>query len=260
MTPVETSAHSPDLACVQVEHPNDLLASLPTADLEPLLPGLRWMPMRLGDLLYEPGEPLRHAWFPVNAVVSLHHVTASGACAQTCSVGHEGVVGLPLFMGGATTPSSAVVSTGGHGWRLDRHLLAREFERGGALQQVLLLSTQSLMAQISQMVACYRHHSVEQQLATWLASTQDRLVDDDVVMTQELLASLLGVRRESITQAAGRLQEQGYIRYRRGHISVLDPPGLRSSACECYGVLKAEMRRLAPPPRPPAAFHHASGR
>jgi CRP-like cAMP-binding protein len=249
MAPVDL----PDVACLQLDRRNDLLSSLSAADLEPLLPGLRWMPMRLGDLLYEPGEPLRHAWFPVSAVVSLHHVMASGACAQTCSVGHEGVIGLPLFMGGATTPSAAVVSTSGHGWRLDPKVLLSEFARGGALQKVLLRSTQSLMAQISQTVACYRHHSVEQQLAGWLAATQDRMVSDDVVMTQELLASLLGVRRESITQAAGRLQVQGYIRYRRGHIAVLDAPGLRTSACECYGVVKAEMHRLAPPPRPVAA-------
>jgi CRP-like cAMP-binding protein len=240
------ATETPDLARVQRERPNDLLASLPAADLEALLPGLRWRAMRLGDTLYEPGEPLRHAWFPVSAVVSLHHVTASGACAQTCSVGHEGVIGMPLFMGGGTTPSAAVVHTGGHGWRLERQLLATEFARNGALQRVLLRSTQSLMAQISQTAACYRHHSVEQQLACWLLATQDRMVDDQLVMTQELLANLLGVRRESITQAAGRLQELGYIRYRRGHISLLDTDALRHSACECYGVVRAEMRRLAP--------------
>lgn len=240
------AADVPDLARVQRERSNDLLASLPAGDLEPLLPGLRWRAMRLGDMLYEPGEPLQHAWFPVSAVVSLHHVTASGACAQTCSVGHEGVIGLPLFMGGGTTPSSAVVHTGGHGWRLDRRLLATEFARNGALQRALLRSTQALIAQIAQTAACYRHHSVEQQVACWLLATQDRLVDDQLVMTQELLASLLGVRRESITQAAGRLQQRGCIRYRRGHISVLDTGGLRLCACECYGAMRAEMRRLAP--------------
>lgn len=233
-------------ASLQIARRNDLLASLPAAELEPLIPGLQWVPMRLGEFLYEPGEPLRHAWFPGTAVVSLHHVTASGACAQTCSVGREGVIGVPLFMGGQSTPSAAVVHTGGHGWRLDRHVLAQEFARGGALQRALLRYTQALMAQIGQTAICYRHHSVEQQLAGWLLDTKDRLSDGELVMTQELLSSLLGVRRESITQAAGRLQDSGYIRYRRGHISVLSTSGLRDSACECYGLVKAEMQRLAP--------------
>ena len=242
MGPAEPAA----AASLQGARRNELLACLATAELEPLLAGLQWLPMRLGDFLYEPGEPLRHAWFPATAVVSLHHVTASGACAQTCSVGHEGMVGVPLFMGGRSTPSAAVVHTGGHGWRLDRHLLAQEFARGGALQRTLLRYTQALMAQIAQTVACYRHHSVEQQLAGWLLATQDRMPGDELVMTQELLSSLLGVRRESITQAAGRLQDSGYIRYRRGHISVLSASGLREATCECYGVVKAELRRLAP--------------
>lgn len=223
---------------------NALLAGLPAEELAPLLAGLQWLPMRLGDCLHEPGEDLHHAWFPGTAVVSLHHVMASGACAQTCSVGHEGVIGAPLFLGGLSTTCAAVVHTGGHGWRLDRHLLAEEFARGGALQRALLRHTQALMAQIAQTVVCYRHHSVEQQLAGWLLATQDRMPGHELVMTQELLSSLLGVRRESITQAAGRLQDSGYIRYRRGHISVLSPSGLRVSTCECYGVVKAEWQRL----------------
>ena len=151
-----------------------------------------------------------------------------------------------MFMGGATTSSSAVVHTSGHGFRLPRAVLVEQFEQAGALQQTLLRYTQTLITQISQTAACYRHHNVEQQLSGWLMAAQDRLPTGELVMTQELLASLLGVRRESITQAAGRLQELGHIRYRRGHITVLDAAGLRATACECYGVVKAEMRRLAP--------------
>jgi len=226
---------------------NDLLDSLPASDLARLDASLQWVSMRLGDFLYEPGAPLQHAYFPSTAVVSLHHVTASGACAQTCSVGHEGIVGMPLFLGGQTTPSAAMVHTGGHGWRLDRHSLLQEFALGGALQGVLLRHTQAMMVQIAQTVACYRHHSVQQQLAGWLLATLDRMPpEDELVMTQELLSSLLGVRRESITQAAGHLQQGGYIRYRRGHISVLDAQGLSSHTCECYSVVRAEHKRLAP--------------
>jgi len=228
-------------------HHNELLAGLPAADLGLLLPALERVPMRLGDMIYEPGEQLRYAYFPSTAVVSLHYVTASGASAQTTAVGNEGVVGIPLFMGGDTTPSSAVVHTGGFGWRLERRRLVEEFARGGALREALLRYTQALMAQITQTAACYRHHNVEQQLSGWLLATLDRHLAGELVMTQELLASLLGVRRESITQSAGRLQSLGYIRYRRGHISVLQPAGLRTCACECYGVVKAELRRLSQP-------------
>jgi len=243
---------------------NDLLAALPADDLAKLAADLERVPMRLGDMLYEPGVLLRHAYFPATAVVSLHYVTASGASAETTGVGHEGVVGIPLFMGGQTTASSAVVHTGGMGWRLDRHLLVQEFARGGALQRALLRYTQALMTQISQTAACYRHHNVEQQLSGWLMATADRMVAGspsgappaELVMTQELLASLLGVRRESITQAAGRLQGLGLIRYRRGHISVINAAGLRTQACECYGVVKAELRRLALQTQ---AAHRASG-
>jgi len=230
----------------QAPHPNDLLASLPAADLAALGAALEWVPMRLGEMLYEPGQQLSHAYFPSSAVVSLHYVTSSGASAETAGVGHEGMVGIPLFLGGDSTSSSAMVHTGGHGWRLDRHRLLQEFARGGALRRTLLLYTQALMAQVAQTAACYRHHSVEQQLSTWLMATFDRMPAEDLVMTQELLGSLLGVRRESVTQAAGKLHGLGYISYRRGHISVLNPAGLRASACECYGVVRREMLRLAP--------------
>jgi CRP-like cAMP-binding protein len=223
---------------------NDLLARLSAADYDRVADALEPVPMRLGDMLYEPGVQLRHAYFPGTAVVSLHYVTESGASAQTTGVGREGVIGIPLFMGGGTTSSSAVVHTGGHGWRLDRHRLMQEFSRGDSLQAVLLRYTQALMTQITQTAACYRHHSVEQQLSSWLMVTLDRMQGAELVMTQELLGSLLGVRRESITQAACRLQQQGYIRYRRGHISVTSADGLRGSACECYAVVKAELARL----------------
>ena len=230
-----------------LHHPNqnDLLASLPAADYAPLAAALERVPLRLGDMIYVPGEPLTHLVFPSTAVVSLHYVMASGSTAETAGVGHEGVVGIAMFMGGGTTSSSAVVHTGGHGFRLPRVLLMQQFESGGGLQQALLRYTQALITQIAQTAACYRHHNVEQQLSGWLMAAQDRCTLGELVMTQELLASLLGVRRESITQAAGHLQELGHIRYRRGHITVLDAKGLRATACECYGVVKAELRRLA---------------
>ncbi len=236
------------MSSFQAPHPNILLASLPAVDLAELSAALEWVPMRLGEMLYEPGQQLRHAYFPSSAVVSLHYVTSKGASVETTGVGHEGMVGIPLFLGGDTTSSSAMVHTGGHGWRLDRHRLMQEFARGGALRRTLLLYTQALMTQVAQTAACYRHHNVEQQLSAWLMATYDRMPAEELVMTQELLSSLLGVRRESVTQAAGKLHDLGYIRYRRGHISVLDPAALRANACECYGVVRREMLRLAPGP------------
>lgn len=223
---------------------NHLLAALPDADLALLTPHLEHVPMPLGQMLFEPGSQMRHAYFPTTSIVSLHYVTASGASAETAGVGNEGVVGVSLFMGGDTTSSSAVVQTAGHAWRLDRHILKDEFNRGGALQRLLLRYTQALMTQMAQTAVCNRHHSVEQQLCRWLLLTLDRLPDRELVMTQELVASMLGVRRESVTDAAGHLQAAGYIRYRRGHIGVLDRAGLERSVCECYGVVKKELDRL----------------
>jgi CRP-like cAMP-binding protein len=223
---------------------NHLLAALPIKDLELLLPHLESVPMALGQMLYDPGTQMRHAYFPTTSIVSLHYVTESGASAETAGVGNEGVVGISLFMGGDTTSSSAVVQTAGHAFRLDRHLLKQEFDRAGPLQRLLLRYTQALMTQMAQTAACNRHHSVEQQLCRWLLLTLDRLPQRELVMTQELVASMLGVRRESVTDAAGRLQSLGYISYRRGHISVLDRAGLESHACECYGVVKKEIDRL----------------
>ena len=200
--------------------------------------------MPLGKILYEPGEQLLHAYFPTTSIVSLHYVMESGASAETAGVGNEGVVGISLFMGGNTTPSSAVVQTAGHAYRLERRLLLEAFNRAGLVQQLLLRYTQALMTQMSQTAVCNRHHSVEQQLCRWLLLTLDRLPSNELVMTQELVASMLGVRREGITEAAGNLQRAGFISYRRGHIAVLDRSGLESLACECYAVVKKELSRL----------------
>jgi len=223
---------------------NHLLAALPATEFEPLAGHLELVPMALGQMLYEPGEQLRHAYFPTSAIVSLHYVTESGASAETAGVGNEGVVGVSLFMGGDTTSSSAVVQTAGHAYRLERHLLKQEFDRGGMLQRLLLLYTQALMTQMSQTAACNRHHPVEQQLCRWMLLTLDRLPTLELVITQELIAGMLGVRREGITEAAGKLQSKGLISYRRGHITVLNRTGLEASACECYAVVKKEMSRL----------------
>lgn len=242
-------------ASLHTPRQNQLLAALPEADFNALAPRLEFAPMRLGDVLYEPGQVMRHAYFPSTAVVSLHYVTAAGTSAETTGVGHDGMVGIALFMGGDTTSSSAVVQSAGHGWRIERADLIAAFEGGGPLRQLLLGYTLALMTQIAQTAVCYRHHSVEQQLSRWLLATLDRLPPGEMAMTQELVAGLLGVRRESITQAAGHLQDGGYIRYRRGHITVLDVPGLQGRACECYGVVRHEVRRLQQGSAPRAALH-----
>ncbi len=233
-----TSPHSPSQ--------NKLLAALPTADFEPLAQHLELVPMELGAMVYEPNQQLQHAYFPTTAIVSLHYVTASGASAEAAGVGQDGVVGVSLFMGGETTASSALVQTAGHAYRLERRLLMQEFIRAGLLQRLLLRYTLGLITQTSQTAVCNRLHTVEQQLCRWLLSTLDRIATVELVMTQELVASLLGVRRESIALAAGKLQHSGYIRYRRGHISVLSRTGLEASACECYAVVKKELSRLLP--------------
>jgi len=191
-----------------------------------------------------PRRHLRHPFVPPTSFAPLNYVTETGASAETAGVGNEGVVGISLFMGGDTTPSSAVVQTAGYAYRLDRHVLLTEFNRAGALQRLLLRYTQALMTQMAQSVVCNRHHSVEQQLCRWLLLTTDRVPLRELVMTQELVASMLGVRRESVTEAAGHLQTAGYIRYRRGHIAVLDRKGLETHVCECYGVVKKELERL----------------
>jgi CRP-like cAMP-binding protein len=223
---------------------NHLLAALPAAEFERLSPHLELVPLLLGQILYEPGGQMQHAYFPTTSIVSLHYVMESGASAETAGVGNEGVVGMALFMGGDSTPSSAVVQTAGHGYRLAGRLLKQEFNRAGLLQSLLLRYTQALIAQMIQTAACNRHHSVEQQLSRWLLLTIDRVPSRELVMTQELVASMLGVRREGITEAAGKLQQAGVIRYRRGHISVIERAGLESRSCECYSVVKKELDRL----------------
>ena len=236
LRPAKSATHSPSQ--------NHLLAALPPAEFERLAPDLEFVPMLLGEILYEPGGQLQHAFFPITAIVSLHYVMESGASAETAGVGNEGVVGVSLFMGGETTPSSAVVQTAGHGYRLPGRLLKREFNRAGLMQRLMLRYTQALITQMTQTAACNRHHSVEQQLCRWLLLTLDRITSHELVMTQELVASMLGVRREGITEVAGMLQRAGIIRYRRGHISVLERAGLETRACECYTVVKKELGRL----------------
>jgi CRP-like cAMP-binding protein len=229
---------------VQSPSLNRILAALPQPEFDALLPHLELVSMPLGQMLYEPGSPQRHAYFPTTAIASLHYVTESGASAETAGVGNEGMVGVSIFMGGNSTSSSAVVQTAGHGYRMERGRLKEQFNRAGLLQNLLLRYTQALMTQMAQTAACNRHHSVEQQLCRWLLLTMDRLPDRELVMTQELVASMLGVRRESVTETAGQLQTAGYIRYRRGHIAVLNRNGLERHACECYDVVKKELARL----------------
>jgi CRP-like cAMP-binding protein len=233
----------------QSPNQNYLLAALPTAEFERIAPHLELVAMPLGDVLYESSGQLQHAYFPTTAIVSIHYVMETGASSEIAGVGNEGVVGISLFMGGNTTPSRAIVSTGGYGYRLKARLLMEEFNRtggrrAGVMQHLLLRYTQALITQISQTAVCNRHHSVEQQLCRWLLLTLDRLPSGELAMTQELIAGILGVRREGITQAAGHLQQAGCIRYRRGHITVLDRSVLESRVCECYAMVKKEHDRL----------------
>ena len=225
---------------------NFLLAALPTAEFEGLDTHLELVSLPLGAILYEPGVQLQHAYFPTTAIVSLHYILESGSSSEFAGVGNEGVIGVAMFMGGNTTSSSAVVQTAGHAYRIDRHVVMEEFNRADVLQRLMLRYTQALFTQIAQTAACNRHHSVDQQLCRWLLLTLDRLSSEELIMTQELVASMLGVRREGITDAAGKLQRAGIISYRRGHISVLQRPKLESHVCECYEVVKNELARLLP--------------
>jgi len=236
MVLVKDSGHTPNQ--------NHLLAALPAEVFERLSPHLELISMPLGDVLYESGGQLQHVYFPATAILSLHYVMENGATAEIAGVGNEGVLGISLFLGGNTTPSRATVQTGGHGYRLRGQLMMEEFSRCGPMMHLMLRYTQALMTQMSQTAVCNRHHSVEQQLCRWLLSTLDRLPTSELTITQELIASMLGVRREGITETAGNLQREGLISYRRGHITVLDRTGLESHACECYNVVKMEFRRL----------------
>ena len=223
---------------------NHLLAGLPSVDFNRLAPQLELVPMRLGEVLCESGGTMQHVYFPTSAIVSLQYVMENGAAAEIAGVGNEGMLGISLFMGGVTTPNRALVQTGGIGYRLLAKVLLKEFHQDGPLLRLLLRYTQAFIALISQTGACNRHHSMEQQLCRWLLATLDRMPTNDLVMTQELIASMLGVRRESVTEAAGQLKHKGVISYRRGHITVLDRSGLDSHVCECYAVVKAEFNRL----------------
>lgn len=224
---------------------NQLLSSLPERDLSQLRPHLATVSVRLGETLHNSGERLRYAYFPTTSIISLSHLTESGSCTEIAGVGHEGLVGYASYMGGETTLDSAVVQTAGLAFRLDQGVLMREFAKASAFQAVLLRYVQSLMTQIAQTAICNRHHSIEQQLCRWLLQTIDRLPGRELVVTQELISNALGVRRESVTEAAGKLKAAGCIGFRRGHISILDRRILESRACECYSVMKHELGRIA---------------
>jgi CRP-like cAMP-binding protein len=223
---------------------NHLLAALPAEIFDHILPHLELVSMPLGEVLYESGGQLQYVYFPTTAIVSLHYLMEGGASAEIAGVGNEGVLGISLFMGGNTTPSLATVQTAGCGYRLKGRLMMEEFNRAGPMMRLMLRYTQALMTQISQTAVCNRHHSIEQQLCRWLLLTLDRLPSQELTITQELIAGMLGVRREGITEAAGNLQRAGLISYRRGHITVVDRAGLESRACECYNVVKKEFHRL----------------
>ena len=225
---------------------NHLLDALPAAERARLFPHLERVPMSLGQVLCEPGMSMSHVFFPTTAIVSLLYVMEDGASAEIAVVGYEGIVGVSLFMGGETTTSQAVVQSAGHAYRLRGQLLKENFFRAGAMQRLLLRYTQALLTQMAQTAVCNRHHSVDQQLCRWLLLSLDRLPSNELIMTQELISNMLGVRREGVTEAARKLQQAGLIHYSRGHITVLDRPGLEARVCECYQVVKTEFDRLLP--------------
>jgi CRP-like cAMP-binding protein len=225
---------------------NHLLDALPEAEYARIQGMLEYVPMPLGQSLYESGDHLQHVYFPTTSIVSLLYVLENGASAEIAVVGNEGVLGISLFMGGETTPSRAVVQSAGFGYRLQASMLKQEFNRAGSMMHLLLRYTQALITQMTQTAVCNRHHSVEQQLCRWLLLSLDRLPADEIHMTQELIANMLGVRREGVTEAAGKLQRAGLIEYTRGHIRVLDRPKLEKRVCECYQVVKTEFDRLLP--------------
>jgi CRP-like cAMP-binding protein len=233
-------------------HPSDeprrnrLLAALPDAEWQRWHPQLEAVELPLGKVLYESGSTLKHVYFPTTAIVSLLYVLENGSSAEIAVVGNEGIVGVSLFMGGESTPSRAVVQSAGQGFRLRAQSMKDEFDRAGPVLHLLLRYTQALITQMSQTAVCNRHHSLDQQLCRWLLLSLDRLHSSDLVMTQELIANMLGVRREGVTEAALKLQRAGLIKYARGHIAVLDRPGLEQRSCECYAVVKQEYDRLLP--------------
>jgi CRP-like cAMP-binding protein len=223
---------------------NHILDALPAEERDRLFPHLNFVSMPLGKVLYESGEKLKHIYFPTDSIVSLLYVMKDGASAEIAVVGNEGAIGVSLFMGGETTPSRAIVQSAGSAYGLDRKRLKLEFDRHGQMLHLLLRYTQSLITQMAQTAVCNRHHSVNQQLCRWLLLSLDRLRSNELNMTQELIANMLGVRREGVTAAAGELQKAGVIRYRRGKITVLDRAKLEQLSCECYSVVKKETDRL----------------
>ena len=225
---------------------NHLLAALPEDERAHLFPHLELVPMPLGETVGEPDIQMRYVYFPTTCIVSLLYVMEDGASAEIAVVGNEGIVGVSLFMGGETTTSRAVVQSAGHAYQLKGQLLKDAFFRAGPMQRLLLRYTQALLTQMAQTAVCNRHHSVDQQLCRWLLLSLDRLPSNELAMTQELIANMLGVRREGVTEAAGKLQRAGLIHYSRGHITVVDRPGLEARVCECYAVVKKEFDRLLP--------------
>ena len=226
---------------------NRLLAGLGPKVHERLAPHLERSPLDLGQVLHQPGSRMRHVYFPTTAIVSLLYVMEDGASAEIAVVGNDGILGISLFMGGDTTPYWAVVQSAGDSYRLPAGVLTAEFDRAGTTMRLLLRYTQALITQMTQTAVCNRHHSVDQQLCRWLLLSLDRLKSNELVMTQELMANMLGVRREGVTEAAGKLQTDGLIHYSRGHIKVLDRAGLEARVCECYQVVRRESDRLVPP-------------
>ena len=225
---------------------NQLLAALPDAEWQRWSPMMEPVHMPLGQVLYESGDTMKHVYFPITSIISLLFVTENGASAELAVVGNEGIVGISLFMGGGSTPSRAVVQSGGEGYRLHAMVMKKEFDRGGPVLHLLLRYTQALITQMAQTAVCNRHHSLDQQLCRWLLLSMDRLTGNELVMTQELIANMLGVRREGVTEGALKLQKLGLIRYARGHITVIDRVGLEQRSCECYAVVRKEYDRLLP--------------
>ncbi len=229
-------------------HHNHLLNCLPEEEYQRLLPHLELVNIPLAEVIYESGDELRYVYFPTTCIVSLLYVMENGASAEIAVIGNDGIVGVALFMGGGSMPNRAVVQSAGYAYRMRGHLLMKEFNLFGAMLHLLLRYTQALITQMAQTAVCNRHHSVDQQLCRWLLLSMDRLPGNELTMTQELIANMLGVRREGVTEAAGKLQHAGLIQYSRGRITVLDRPGLEERVCECYQVVKNEADRLLPPP------------
>ena len=225
---------------------NHLLDALLQSEYDRLFPNLEYVKLQLGDVLYESGELLKYVYFPIDSIISMLYVMEDGASAEIAIVGNGGILGVSLFMGGETTTSRAVVQSAGYGYKLKAQFLKNEFNRAGPVMRLLLRYTQALITQMSQTAVCNRHHSIEQQLCRWLLLSLDRLASDELSMTQELIANMLGVRREGVTEAAGKLQRAGLIDYKRGTIKVLDRPALEKRVCECYQVVKDEFDRLLP--------------